>query len=250
MAAESDKPDGGVAGLPALECRQELVDLFDALPNVMFCMKGTDDRYLAVNQAFVRRSGRQSKRDVIGARATDLFPGALAEHYEAQDAAVFATGEPLRDELELIRRPDRSTGWYLTTKLPVFDDGEVVGLVSISRDLDTPSEEGIAVESLTRVVELVQDRLAEPIRVAEMASAAGCSESQLERRMKRVFGITPNQYVLRARVDRAAVRLVDSADPIALIASECGFYDQATLTRQFGRLTGETPARFREAHRA
>jgi len=32
------------------------------------------------------------------------------------------------------------------------------------------------------------------------------------------------------------------------VATECGFYDQATLTRQFGRLTGETPARFRTTH--
>ncbi len=63
-----------------------------------------------------------------------------------------------------------------------------------------------------------------------------------------MFGITPNQYVLRAKVDRAAARLTDSDDPIAVVATECGFYDQATLTRQFGRLTGETPARFRATH--
>jgi len=249
MASESDK-DGTGTGVetPVAGFRPELLDLFDALPNVMFCMKGTDDRYTAVNQAFVRRSGRRSKRDVVGARAVDLFPGPLAERYEEQDATVFATGEPLRDELELIRRPDRSTGWYLTTKLPIVDDGVVVGLVSVSRDLETPSDEGIAVESLTRVVELVQARLADPLRVSDMAAAAGCTEGQLERRMKKVFGLTATQYVLRARVDRAAARLIDSDDPIAVVAAECGFYDQANLTRQFGRLAGETPARFRAAH--
>ena len=35
---------------------------------------------------------------------------------------------------------------------------------------------------------------------------------------------------------------------IAMIAAACGFYDQAGLTRQFARLTGETPARFRASH--
>ncbi|MBT5084434.1 MAG: PAS domain-containing protein, partial [Actinobacteria bacterium] len=98
-----------------------LVELFDALPHVMFCMKGADDRYLAVNDAFVRRSGRTSKREVIGARAIDLFPTQLAERYEEQDALVLATGEPLRNELELIRRPDGSFGWYMTVKLPVME---------------------------------------------------------------------------------------------------------------------------------
>ena len=154
-----------------------LVELFDALPHVMFCMKGADDRYLAVNDAFVRRSGRASKREVIGARAVDLFPRELAERYEEQDAHVLATGEPLR--------------------------------------------------------------------VADLAEAAGCSEKQLERRMKKVFGLSATQYVLRVRVDRATSLLLNSAEPIASVAVSCGFYDQASFTRQFGRLAGETPARFR-----
>jgi transcriptional regulator GlxA family with amidase domain len=100
-------------------------------------------------------------------------------------------------------------------------------------------------ESLGRVVDLVQERLDGPVKVADMASAAGCTDGQLERRMKRVFGLTATQYVLRARVDRAAAMLVDTDRPIAEVATECGFSDQANLTRQFGRLIGETPARFR-----
>ena len=43
---------------------------------------------------------------MIGARAVDLFPKELANRYEEQDHRVFAEAEPLRDELELIRRPD------------------------------------------------------------------------------------------------------------------------------------------------
>ncbi|HIG25885.1 MAG TPA: AraC family transcriptional regulator [Acidimicrobiia bacterium] len=222
-----------------------LVELFDALPHVMFCMKGADDRYLAVNDAFVRRSGRTSKREVIGARAIDLFPTQLAERYEEQDALVLATGEPLRNELELIRRPDGSFGWYMTVKLPVMEGSQVSALVSVSRDLATPSEESISFESLTRVVELVQQRLSSPLRVADLAEAAGCSEKQLERRMKKVFGLSATQYVLRVRVDRATSLLLNSEEPIASVAVSCGFYDQASFTRQFARLAGETPARFR-----
>ena len=247
MTPVSDKSTANPApdGWAAPGCPPELLDLFDALPNVMFCWKGPDDRYVAVNHAFVRRSGRTDRRDVVGARAVDLFPEPLAERYEEQDRQVFAEGEALRDELELIRRPDGSTGWYLTTKLPMVRSGTVVGLVSVSRDLQTPSEEGIAMESLGRVVNLVQERLDGPVKVATMASAAGCTDGQLERRMKRVFGLTATQYVLRARVDRAAAMLVDTDRPIAEVATECGFSDQANLTRQFGRLIGETPARFR-----
>jgi PAS domain S-box-containing protein len=228
----------------------ELLELFDVLVNVMFCVKDREHRYIEVNQAFVRRSGAGSKRDVIGRSARDFFTPVLAERYEEQDDRVVAEGAPLRDELELIRRPNGELGWYLTTKMPVFDTGgAVAGLVSVSRDLDTPSEEGIAVESLTSVVELVQARFSEPLRVADLAAAAECSESTLERRMRNVFGISATQFVLRTRVDHATRLLAGTDRPLAEIALDCGFSDQSSFTRTFGRLTGDTPAQFRASHR-
>lgn len=223
-----------------------LLELFDVLVNVMFCAKDREGRYEAVNGAFVRRSGRASKREVLGRRALDLFPPLLAERYEEQDSHVITTGEALRDELELIRRPDGKLGWYLTTKLPVLDaTGRARGLVSVSRDLELPSDDRIAVESLTRVVDLVQEQLGEPLRVEHLATAAGCSAPTLERRMGKVFGLSATQFVLRCRVDRAAALLTHSDRPLATIATECGFYDQAAFTRSFARLTGDTPAQFR-----
>lgn len=230
--------------------QRELLALLDVLVNVMFCVKDRGGRYVEVNQAFVRRSGRRSKRDVIGKTARDLFSAALAQRYEEQDQQVFETGASLRDELELIRRPNSSLGWYLTTKIPIAgEDDQPVGLVSVSRDLETPSEEGIAVESLTHVVDLVHQRLDEPLRVAELAAAAECSEAQLERRMRRVFGLTATQYVLRARTEHATHLLLESNRPLAEVAVASGFYDQSSFTHTFARLTGETPAQFRASHR-
>lgn len=228
-------------------CQDELLALFDALVDVIFCIKSADQRYLAVNTAFVKRTGRRSKRDVVGKRASDLFPGELAAGYEAQDAVIFETGQPLRDELELIGRRDGTRRWYLTTKLPVFDKASstVTSLVSVSRDLHVPSEEGVALESLSRVVDLVNARFGDTLRVADLAAAAQCSSGQLERRMKRVFGLTATQYVMRVRVDHATELLAHSNVPLAEIATRCGFYDQADFTRKFARLTNTTPAQFR-----
>ena len=243
MGTESAKNPADGSPFP---CQEQLLELYDLLVEVIFCMKNADGRYVSVNRAFVRRTGRSSKRDVVGKRAGDLFTPLLAERYEEQDSEVMATGRPLRDQLELIRREDASLGWYLTTKLPVSDDHDrVVGLVSISRDLATPSDEGIAIESLHRVVALVHDRLAEPLRVADLAAAAGCSSSALERRMKKVFGVSATQFVLRSRVDRATQLLTTTDRPLADIAAAVGFYDQADFTRRFARLTNATPAQFR-----
>ncbi len=248
MARQSDNsPPSG-----PFPCQDELLDLFELLVNAMFCMKDTNSVYVTVNAAFVRRAGKSSKRDVIGRRAVDLFRPELAERYEEQDRQVFSTGQSLRDRLELIRRYDGGLGWYITTKVPVSNreqPGELAGLVSISRDLQIPSEEQIGMESLMSVVELVSSELEGPLRVADLASAANCSVGQLERRMKRVFGLTPTQYVLRVRVDRAANLLTETDRSLVDIATAVGFYDQADFTRRFARLTNETPAQFRSSHR-
>jgi len=246
MGSESAK-SGASRPFP---CQDQLLELYDVLVDVIFCMKNAEGYYVAVNRAFVRRTGRSSKRDVVGKRAGDLFIPLLAERYEEQDAAVLETGRPLRDQLELIRRENASLGWYLTTKLPVAGDDGTVGLVSISRDLATPSDEGIAIESLHRVVDLVHERLAEPLRVADLAAAAGCSTSALERRMKKVFGVSATQFVLRTRVDRATQLLTNTDLSLADIATSIGFYDQADFTRRFARLTNETPAQFRRRSRS
>ena len=133
---------------------------------------------------------------MIGTTARDHFIAELAERFEEQDEEVFASGEPLFDELELIRRPNGELGWYLTTKLPVRGgsaDRSLVGLVSVSRDLVVPSDTDIGAGGLREVVRHVQDHFGEPIRVADLARAAGFGEAQLERRMKRVFGVTATQ---------------------------------------------------------
>lgn len=227
-----------------------LLALFAELTGVMFCAKGADGRYVAVNDAFVRRTNQRTRTGVIGHRAGELFVPALAERYEEQDARVLADGQPLRHELELIRREGGSPGWYLTTKIPVPGaDGGTTGVVSVSEDLRSADESDPAMPALSRVVELVAGRLDDPPRVEEMAAAAGFSPSVLERRMRAVFGLAPTQFVLRARIDRARTLLTGTDRPLAEIALACGFYDQPAFTRQFTRLAGETPGQFRRRAR-
>ena len=223
----------------------EMLQLMDDLSATMFCAKDVTGRYVAVNQVFVDRTSERSRRTVIGRRAEELFVPELAEHYVRQDREVLGAGRALRNELELIRRPGGQPGWYLTSKVPVRVDGVVVGLLSVSEDLRTHDAGDVTVNSLARVVALVHERLTEHLSIADLAAAAGCSASTLDRRIRKVFSLSPQQLVLRTRIDHAACLPTATDLPIAEVASAAGFYDQAAFTRTFGRLTGETPAQFR-----
>lgn len=229
---------------------EALLELMGELSSVIFCVKGADGRYTQVNDAFVRRTPATAAAGVLGRTADELFAPELSARYAEQDAEVLTTGRPLRHELELIRPAGGTPGWYLTSKMPLRGaDGTVTGVVTVSEDLRTADADDPTLTSLARVVELVHSRLDSPPRLAELAAAGDCSTSALERRVRRVFGLSPTQLVLRARIDAARTLLTDTDTPLAEIAVRCGFYDQPSFTRQFGRLAGETPGQHRRAAR-
>jgi AraC family transcriptional regulator len=83
------------------------------------------------------------------------------------------------------------------------------------------------------------------IKVDDLAAEAAVSVFHFLRIFERVVGVTPGQYMLRTRLQRAAVRLRRSNDAIAAVALDCGFEDLSTFNRQFRRMTGLTPGAYR-----
>lgn len=229
---------------------QAMLALVEELTSTMFCLKDAQGRYVVVNATFVQRTNERSVRRVIGRTASELFVPELAERYEEQDGQVLATGRPLRNELELIRPLGGAARWYLTAKQPLLNEGNTVGLVSISQDLGNDTVQDEDMLALGRVVEHIEAHLDGPVRVAELATVAGCGVDALERKVRRAFHRSPGQLVLTARIDRARTLLTRTDTPLARIALECGFSDQAAFSRTFARLTGQTPGQYRKALRA
>lgn len=230
---------------------EAVTDVLATTPHVMFCVKSASGKYLAANQAFAERAGVVGPGDVVGRRAAELFPTELAERYESQDRAVMDTGHMLTNELELITRPDRSVGWFLTSKSRWTDDaGRVVGVVSVSIDLRTPVDAAAPHRRLAAAVDVARRRFAEPIGVAELAAAAEMSVRQLERTARRVLGLTPKQLVMRFRLEEGLRLLTTTELPVADVAHRCGYYDQSAFSRHFRKVVGSPPAAYRAAHRS
>jgi AraC family transcriptional regulator len=81
--------------------------------------------------------------------------------------------------------------------------------------------------------------------LAEIADAAGCAPVALARGFRRAFGMSVGDYARRLRLERAADRIASSRTPLSEIALECGFCDQAHMSRSFKAAYGVTPRRWR-----
>ena len=78
----------------------------------------------------------------------------------------------------------------------------------------------------------------------ELATSVQMSPHYFSRLFKETTGVTPHQYVVRCRIDRAKVLLKQRKLSIAEIAKEVGFVDQSHLHRYFKRLVGVTPKKY------
>ncbi|MGD8412874.1 MAG: AraC family transcriptional regulator [Candidatus Latescibacterota bacterium] len=220
--------------------------LFDQIPDLVFFMKDREARYTVVNQTLVDRCGVGDKADLLGKTVLDIFPAPLGEGYYEQDREVLDNGSRVRDLLELHLYVRGEPGWCITNKLPIEgEDGAVLGLVGISKDLRLTADEGHGYSELAASVEFIRSHYGEALRVEELASMSSLSEYQYEQRMKKVFQMTAGQFITRTRIEAACDLLGSTEKPIADVALECGFYDQSAFTRQFRVTTGLTPARYR-----
>jgi AraC-like DNA-binding protein len=79
-----------------------------------------------------------------------------------------------------------------------------------------------------------------------LANVSSLSLYHFLRTFDRITGVTPHQYVLRARLRHAAVRLVRETGSILDLALDCAFGDISNFTRAFRNEFGASPRRYRE----
>jgi AraC-like DNA-binding protein len=87
------------------------------------------------------------------------------------------------------------------------------------------------------------------IELEDAARQAGISPFHFLRLFASVLGVTPHQYLLRARLRHAARQLADDDKPVTEIAYDVGFNDLSNFVRTFHRAAGVSPLKLRQAAR-
>jgi AraC family transcriptional regulator len=97
---------------------------------------------------------------------------------------------------------------------------------------------------VARSVRTIERHLDAPLDLDSLARQAGLSPYHFLRTFRLVTGVTPHQFVLRARLREAAVRLTTERRTVLDIAFDCGFGDVSNFNRAFRTEFGVNPRRY------
>jgi AraC family transcriptional regulator len=108
-----------------------------------------------------------------------------------------------------------------------------------------PMRGGLAAWQQRRIVEFIEDHLADDFPLAALASLAQLSIYHFARAFKHSFGIPPHRYHTHRRMERARALLADPRTSVAEVALEVGFSGASAFAATFRRTTGQTPTDYR-----
>jgi AraC-like DNA-binding protein len=101
---------------------------------------------------------------------------------------------------------------------------------------------------LLRARDLIDARYREGLDVPSLARAAHASPAHFIREFQRAFGVTPHQYLITRRMERAAALLRSTDHSVLTICLEVGLTSVGSFTATFKRTYGVTPTEYRAQH--
>ena len=123
--------------------------------------------------------------------------------------------------------------------------------VNLLRDYSTKKDNialypgGLSERQLLLVTDYINDHLAQEIKLSDLSELAGISQFHFSRLFKQSMGVSPHQYLMAQRIERAKSLLKNSELSVTEIAFSCGFNSHSHLGKYFRQLTGVTPKNYK-----
>lgn len=174
-------------------------------------------------------------RNAVELLDTDQYE--MLPHLIAQDALIHQIGLGLKAQL----KTNGSGSCLYAESAATFLAVHLLQNYSTGKYSIQEYEGGLPQQQLKKAIDYIQDNLAQEISLDAIALYLGISRYYFCRLFKQSTGLSPHQYVIQQRVERAKQLLLQGKMNIADIAQVCGFTHQSHLNRHFKRLTGVTP---------
>jgi len=219
------------------------------MPRFIYFMKDVNLRFVRVNSTLKQKLGL-TEEEIVGKTDFDLFSKTMAEAFYKDDQRILKTKQPILNKVELVPSDRGLADWSLTNKVPMFDkDNNIVAIIGVTRPFSTSDTAQESSKDLTVMIDHIKKNYKSRLFVEDLAKLSSLSVSALERKFKRVFHITPSQYIFNIRIKEACHLLIHSSQSLVSIADECGFYDQSHFSRQFSKAMNISPLKYRKKFR-
>lgn len=104
---------------------------------------------------------------------------------------------------------------------------------------------GLSPYQLSQVFNYIEAHLDENLKLENLAQLLDISQFHFSRLFKQSVGLSPHQYLIEQRIERAKQLLKKTNQSILDIALNCGFSSHSHLSKQFRQVTGMTPKAYR-----
>jgi AraC family transcriptional regulator len=121
----------------------------------------------------------------------------------------------------------------------------LIGNHAVSRRVVQPYRGGIPRHQLNRVLDYVDAHFHLELSLSALAEAAAMSPFHFSRAFRQSMGLSPHQYVLVQRIERAKSLLQKRELTVGEVSQSAGFARQNHFARVFQQKTGLTPTEFR-----
>ncbi|GAB4386768.1 MAG: AraC family transcriptional regulator [Elainellaceae cyanobacterium] len=166
----------------------------------------------------------------------------LTAHFAMPDPFIHQIGRSLISELETDQPHSRLFVNSLTIALAIH-------LLRHYSDLHQPLREDpnrLPQRKLRQAIAYINEHFVTDLTIAAIADELEMSQYYFSRLFKRSMGVSPYQYVMQQRIDRAKYLLRTTSLSVADIALQSGFSNQNQLAIQFRKFTGTTPIEYRK----
>ncbi len=143
---------------------------------------------------------------------------------------------------------DRKAAWRCLTDASTLLGPDVEHLGVNAPSVDELQPGGLATWQARRTLAYIEANLESKMDIDDLANVVALSRSHFSRAFKHSVGLSPMEYVVVRRVERAKVMISETREPLAEVALACGFADQAHLNRRFRDIVGISPGRWRRSN--
>jgi AraC family transcriptional regulator len=205
---------------------------------VAICPKHQSKRFLWDRQ--IQVLSLNLKPDLLVTNAIELLEKddvELVPHLCLEDGLILHIGMALQAQLQSQGRRSRLYAETITNALIVH----LLQHYSTHKNQVKHSVSSLPRHKLKLVIDYIDDNLGRELSLPELAAIVQLSQYHFCHAFKQAIELSPHQYLIQQRVERAKQLLKQKEMTIGEVAIACGFAHQSHLNRHFKRLTGITP---------